>query len=75
GRLCASGAQITAVLHHVLQQMKLADRELVSLYYGADVSAADAAAIVAQIEAAYPMVEVEILPGGQPHYDYILGAE
>ena len=31
--------------------------------------------IAAQIEASYPDIEVEILPGGQAHYYYILGAE
>ncbi len=75
GRLCASGAEITQVLHDVLQKMELDDRELLSLYYGADVTAADAAIIAAHIEESYPDIEVEILPGGQPHYYYILGAE
>jgi DAK2 domain fusion protein YloV len=75
GRLCASGPEITQVLQDVLQKMELDDRELLSLYYGADVTAAAAAAIAAHIEKAYPDIEVEILPGGQPHYYYILGAE
>ncbi|MBX3054952.1 MAG: DAK2 domain-containing protein [Anaerolineae bacterium] len=75
GRLCASGPEITQVLQDVLQKMELDDRELLSLYFGADVTAADAATIAAQIEESYPDIEVEILPGGQPHYYYILGAE
>ncbi len=75
GRLCASGPDITQLLQDVLQKMELDDRELLSLYYGADVTAADAAVIAAQIEEGYPDIEVEILPGGQPHYYYILGAE
>lgn len=75
GRLCASGPDMTAVLHQVLAAMALDERELISLYYGADVSAADAAHIAAQIKDTYPDIEVEILPGGQAHYYYILGAE
>lgn len=75
GRLCASGPEITQVLQAVLQKMELDDRELLSLYFGADVTAADATTIAAQIEESYPDIEVEILPGGQPHYYYILGAE
>ncbi|HRQ38679.1 MAG TPA: DAK2 domain-containing protein [Chloroflexota bacterium] len=75
GRLCASGSDMTELLQTVLQAMELDDRELLSLYYGADVTAAAAAATAAQIEEAYPDIEVEILPGGQPHYYYILGAE
>lgn len=75
GRLCASGADMAELLQTVLQTMELDDRELLSLYYGADVTANDAAVIAAQIEEAYPDIEVEILSGGQPHYYYILGAE
>ena len=53
----------------------MADRELVSVYYGREVTPAEAAAVVEQIENHYPDVEVELLAGGQPHYYYILGAE
>lgn len=75
GRLCASGPDLTAVLTQVCQAMALEERELVSLYYGADVDPAAAARTAAQIEAAFPELEVETLSGGQPHYFYILGAE
>ncbi|RMH02312.1 MAG: hypothetical protein D6706_00445, partial [Chloroflexi bacterium] len=43
--------------------------------YGQDVNPEDAEAFAAQIESLYPDVEVELLPGGQAHYFYILGAE
>jgi len=75
GRLCAANSDIPTVLNHVLQAMALDERELVSIYYGADIQTGDATAVVSQIEDSYPDVEVEILPGGQPHYYYILGAE
>jgi hypothetical protein len=55
--------------------MEMDERELVSLYYGQDVMEDEATAVAEQIESLYPDVEVEILPGGQPHYFYILGAE
>ena len=75
GRLCASGAELTATITKMLAEMEMDERELVSLYYGQDVTAAEATAVGKQIESLYPDVEVEILPGGQPHYFYILGAE
>lgn len=59
----------------MLAVMAMADRELLSLYYGADVTPQDAEQVAAQIEALYPDVEVEVLSGGQAHYFYILGAE
>lgn len=75
GRLCTSGAELTTVLEEMLIAMEMADRELLSLYYGADVTQQDAEQVAAQIEVLYPDVEVEVLPGGQAHYFYILGAE
>ncbi|MFQ5437178.1 MAG: DAK2 domain-containing protein, partial [Anaerolineae bacterium] len=75
GRLCASGTDMTEVITQVLAGMEMEEREIVSLYYGLDTTEAEATAVAAQIEARYPDVEVEVLPGGQPHYFFILGAE
>ncbi len=75
GRLCASGTDLDIVLQTLLAKMELEDCEIVSLYYGTDVSAAEAAEVAAKIESDYPDIEVELLAGGQAHYFYILGAE
>jgi len=55
--------------------MEIGDRELLSLYYGKDVSREEAESLAEAISEAYPDLEVELLAGGQPHYRYILGAE
>lgn len=75
GRLCSANPEVDQVLADVLVGMEMEDCEILSLYYGQDIAAAEAEQTAAQIEARYPDVEVEVLPGGQPHYDYILGAE
>lgn len=75
GRLCTSGSEMHQVLVDTLEAMAIDERELLSVYYGEDVTQAEAEAIVAAIEALYPEIEIELLPGGQPHYLYILGAE
>jgi hypothetical protein len=75
GRLCASGTELTDTLTRMLAEMDMDERELVSLYYGQDVTEVEATAVAEQIETLYPDAEVELLPGGQPHYFYILGAE
>jgi uncharacterized protein len=75
GRLCTSGAELADVLEQILTAMDMANRELLSLYYGADVTRQNAQQTAAQIETLYPDVEIEVLPGGQAHYFYILGAE
>lgn len=75
GRLSASGPELFDVIDSVLAAMEMDEREILSIYYGADVSEDDAASVVEHIEAAYPELEIEVLPGGQAHYFYILGAE
>jgi DAK2 domain fusion protein YloV len=75
GRLCVSGPEINEVILGTLAGMDLASREIVSVYYGEDISPVDAQATAKQIEGLYPGVEIELLEGGQPHYFYILGAE
>ncbi len=75
GTLCASGSDIGTVLNATLTAMEVADREILTIYYGQDVSAEDAESLAADIENLYPDLEVEIHHGGQAHYYYILGAE
>jgi DAK2 domain fusion protein YloV len=75
GRLCSSGPEMEVVLNDVLESMDVANREIVSIYYGADVDEEEAATVAEKIKSIYTDVEVELLPGGQAHYFYILGAE
>jgi uncharacterized protein len=75
GRLCASGPEMHDILDSILTGMEMEEREILSIYYGQDVTDAEAAAFGRQIEDRYPDVEIELLPGGQSHYFYILGAE
>ncbi|HSM57284.1 MAG TPA: DAK2 domain-containing protein [Candidatus Sulfomarinibacteraceae bacterium] len=75
GKLCASGQQMDEVLANTLNTMAIEERELVSIYYGEDVTQEDAEQIAGKIQELYPDVEIELLPGGQPHYMYVLGAE
>ena len=49
--------------------------ELITLYYGADSTLAEAEEIARKIGAASPGAEVEVVHGGQPHYRYLISAE
>ena len=75
GRLCTSGKEMGQVLADTLRAMEVEDRELLSVYFGEDVSQEDAEYLVEKIGEQYSDVEIELLRGGQPHYRYILGAE
>lgn len=51
------------------------DSELVSLYYGDEISEDDANALADEIMEKYPDVDVEVHMGGQPIYYYVLSVE
>jgi len=48
---------------------------LISVYYGADKSDEDARGFAVVLESEFESHEVEIVHGGQPHYDYIISVE
>ena len=49
--------------------------ELVTIYYGAGADLADAQALANRVGEWRDGVEVEVVPGGQPHYRYLISAE
>jgi dihydroxyacetone kinase-like predicted kinase len=51
-----------------------AGTELITLYYGADADLAEAEAIGRKI-GEHLGAEWEVVPGGQPHYRYLISAE
>lgn len=59
----------------VLKQAVSEDNEIVSIYYGADVTEKDAQEIADFIKENYPDCEVEIQSGNQPLYFYIISVE
>ncbi len=73
--VCASGHDIREVVAATLAHIGLADREIVTLYYGQDVTLREAEALVAHVSELYPDLEVELHSGGQPHYYYLVGVE
>jgi hypothetical protein len=75
GALKVAGKDLPATVMRLLEVMRVRERELITLFYGADVTAAQAEDMAAAIRAAYPKPEVHVYSGGQPHYHYILSAE
>ena len=51
------------------------DSELVTIIVGAEADADDTARICDHLAIAHPAVEVEVHPGGQPLYPYLIGVE
>ena len=74
-QLIVAGGDLSDVVVSVLKQAEVSDGGLVTLLWGAPVTADDANAVVRDVNAAFPGVEVELVDGGQPHYHFILSIE
>jgi DAK2 domain fusion protein YloV len=75
GELCVAEQEIDLVVTKALQRMQADEAEILTFYFGEDVSEQSAQALVAQLEDEYPDAEFELIDGGQPHYHYIISAE
>jgi len=73
--IIAVGTDIEATTKEMLETLVDEDSELISIYYGADVSEEDAEKLTAEIEEKYPSVDVDTHFGGQPIYYYVLAVE
>ncbi len=60
---------------NLIEKLKDKNHSLINLYYGADVTEADAESLQAQVAQAYPDCDVELYYGGQSVYYYILSLE
>ena len=73
--ILAVGQDLDATTTELIEQMMDEDSELISLYYGADVTEEDAQALADHIMEKHEDVEVEVQYGGQPIYSYFLSIE
>ena len=75
GTLAVSTSSVEEACLGALEKAKASDCELITLFYGEDLSSAEANRIVDAVRAAYPSQEIEIQDGGQPHYQFIISVE
>ena len=69
------GKEIEPTTLEMLAELVDEDSELISIYYGVDVTEDDATALTEKIEELYPDVDVDTHFGGQPIYYYVLAVE
>lgn len=69
------GTSIVTTTKDMLAQLVDEDSELISLYYGEDITDEDAEKFVAEVEELYPDMDVDAHRGGQPIYYYVLSVE
>ncbi len=75
GHLAVAGQSMQQVVHDTLNRMSIDNYEIITLYYGEDVTAEQAERMAKDIKACYSQLEIEVVDGSQPHYAYILSAE
>jgi len=75
GKISLQGLTVETVVLQLLEKMQTQDYELVTLFYGADITENEALQIKGKIMGQYPDSEVEMHYGGQPHYSYLLSIE
>ncbi len=73
--ILAVGKDILPVAEETVALMVDEETELISIYYGEDISEDEASALRNRIAEQYPECDVELNCGGQPIYYYIISAE
>ena len=74
-QLFGTDRDLDALLERLAQSEEIQSAEFISIFYGEDVSEADAQRAADTFTAACPNAEVNLLPGGQPVYYYMISAE
>ena len=73
--MLAVGKSIESTALAMLEAMIEPDSELITIYYGSDVSEEDANALFEQVQKKFTGCEVELQNGGQPIYYYLVSVE
>ena len=74
-KILAKGSSVDETMLSLIDRLKDASHEIITLYYGQDVSEEEAAALAQQVAEKYPDCDVDFHNGGQPIYYYIVSLE
>jgi hypothetical protein len=75
GELVVADDSMPQIIHKLLDKVDVEQTGLVTIYYGADTEQAEAERVGESVREKYPALEVEVVAGGQPHYNYIISVE
>ncbi len=75
GHLVAAAEDLETALLHLLEAGEAEEAEVITLYYGEDLTTRQANRLADRVREAYPGHEIEVIEGGQPHYHLILSIE
>ena len=69
------GTAISEVTMTMIDEMMSDEAELISIYYGSEITEEDAEKLRSQVEERYSSCDIELQYGGQPIYYYIVSVE
>jgi dihydroxyacetone kinase-like predicted kinase len=75
GKLIAAAYSVEEACALFLGKAKAAEHELITFYYGQEMSHAEANRIADTVREKYREQEIEVQEGGQPHYQFIISVE
>ena len=75
GAVVAAEASAEAAAKLAVERGSLETLEVITVYYGVDANEPSARALADEVRAERPGLEVEVVPGGQPHYPYVISLE
>ena len=75
GQIEFSGHSVRDVVLDMMKEIITDEDELITVYYGADVTEEEARSIAEEIESRYEDCDVEYHSGGQPLYYYLISVE
>ena len=75
GKLVCSAKSVEESCMCLLEKAKADEHELITLFFGEDLSLTEANRISDKVREAYPGQEIEVQDGGQPHYQFIISVE
>ncbi len=75
GNIKMAAGSATEAVERALGAIDTTKSEIATLYYGDETTAEEAAALAYVLKAKNPGLEFEVIPGGQPHYHYIISVE
>jgi DAK2 domain fusion protein YloV len=75
GKLVLASENLNSATLGLLEKARADQYELITLFYGLDVTRREVDVIADSIRKEYPKQEIEVQEGGQPHYQFIISIE
>lgn len=75
GKLTIAEAEVPTALEKLAALIVGEDDSVLTVYYGANISQAEANQALTKLKVRFPMAEVQVYNGGQDHYHYLLSVE